>query len=88
MSEEQKLSVPAQKPSVGRIVIYTPEEPYNTEKSKLQGWPAIITHVWGDSCVNLHVLQDGSYGAPYPLPTSVTYSESKAPRSWSWPPRV
>jgi hypothetical protein len=89
MSEEKTPSVPTQKPSVGRIVIYKPDLDFAGEKGKTQGWPAVITHVWSDSCVNLHVFGDGSYGSPDPTPTSVSYSESaQSYRTWSWPPRV
>lgn len=86
-----------QKPTVGRIVHY-----HVDESKKEQPYPAVITHVWGDECVNLAVLDDGSF----PLsntdknPTSVelqrdpkrykTEKEARAAkqvRSWSWPPR-
>lgn len=80
-----------QKPSVGRIVHYTPQEPASNG-TKGQPYPAIITHVWSDTCVNLDVLNDGSF----PLscdryPTSVNLATdpgNPSPRTWSWPPRV
>ena len=80
-----------QKPSVGRIVHYTPADAGNTSKpNKGQPYPAIITHVWGDTCVNLCVCADGSFplGEPNDVPTSVNYSESGGERTWRWPPRV
>jgi hypothetical protein len=68
-----------QKPSVGRIVHYTP----HPERGKGQPYPAIITHVWGDSpdaCVNLHVFGDGTTGAlSNPMVTSVTRDDSGKP---------
>lgn len=72
------------KPTVGRIVHYTP---LGGLGSKKQPYPAIITHVWGDECVNLNVMNDGSYtlGAQE-CPTSVMKGDG--PRTWSWPPRV
>jgi len=78
-----------QKPSVGRVVIFQPSG--NTQKPS--GYPAVITQVWSDTCVNLSVQNDGSY----PLqdgqlrPTSVSQLPADAPAGtsgWSWPPRV
>ncbi len=82
----------SQKPTVGRIVLYRSR----TDNNKGQAYPAVITHVWSDSCVNLSIIQDGSY----PLPagefthgscvTSVLQSSDPAdlqPRTWIWPPR-
>lgn len=78
-----------QKPSVGRIVHYTPPNP--TASGKVQPYPAVITHVWSDSCVNLSVHNDGSFPLDDLKPTSVTQAgdpSQPTPRSWSWPPRV
>lgn len=74
-----------QKPSVGRIVHYTPPESVQSDR-KSQPWPAIITHVWGDTCVNLAVLPDGSFGLHDLKPTSVMIGDG--PGTWKWPPRV
>lgn len=75
-----------QKPSVGRIVHYTPPEEEVSPKG--QAYPAIITHVFGDTCVNLHVFGDGSFGSPNHLPTSVSFDADGGVRTWRWPPRV
>lgn len=77
-----------QKPSVGRIVQYFPPGvPF-----KAGGYPAVITHVWGDLCVNLNVFNDGSHRlAPELLmPTSVMQinPEKIDDIGWQWPPRV
>jgi len=76
-----------QKPTVGRIVHYTPPE---SDGRKGAPYPAVITHVFGDTCVNLHVFDDGSFPLHVPgteahKPTSVNLGTG--PRSWSWPPR-
>lgn len=80
-----------QKPSVGRIVHYTPQEPAGNG-TKGQPYPAVITHVWSDTCVNLNVLNDGSFTLSRDeCPTSVnlaTDPDNPSPRTWSWPPRV
>ena len=71
-------------PTVGRIVHYTP---MGAGKGG-QPYPAVITHVWTDTCVNLHVLADGSHELSQVdvLPASVTLAtEPGQPRSWSWP---
>jgi hypothetical protein len=79
-----------QKPSVGRIVHFTPEVGATAGKS--QPYPAVITHVHGDTCVNLAVFNDGSY----PLQPFMQHPTSVALRTpqqvggpcWEWPPRV
>lgn len=80
-----------QKPSVGRIVHYTPQEPA-ANGTKGQPYPAVITHVWSDTCVNLNVLNDGSFTLSRDeCPTSVTLAadaSNPTPRTWHWPPRV
>jgi hypothetical protein len=77
-----------QKPSVGRIVHYTPL----SDGNKGQPYPAVITHVWGDTCVNLNVLNDGSFTLEGDeCPTSVTLAADPtkpSPRSWCWPQRA
>lgn len=77
-----------QRPSVGRIVHYTPPQQDGVHSGKGQAYPATITHVWGDACVNLSVHNDGSFPlkAEELTPTSVSFGEG--PRTWSWPPRV
>lgn len=76
-----------QKPSVGRIVDFHPLESDISASSKGQPFPAVITHVWGNECVNLHVFSDGSFDAlSTKLPTSVMHGNN--PGQWSWPARV
>lgn len=71
-------------PAVGRIVHYTPLESVG---SKNQPYPAVITHVWSEDCVNLNVLNDGSFTlSGDECPTSVM--KGQGPRTWAWPPRV
>lgn len=78
------------KPTVGRIVHYYPRAWQREAWNLAPGAPvpAIITAVWDDACVNLHVLPDGSG----------TYWETSVPRfelseggdkefAWDWPPR-
>lgn len=74
----------SQKPSIGRIVLYRPE----SSESLL---PAIITRVWSDDCVNLHVFGGELPDSQGIFPTSVLRcptDDGTMPRSWSWPPRV
>lgn len=66
---------PIQKPSIGRIVHY--REP---SADKIRA--AIVTVVWSDTCVNLHVF--GECGA-YDVRSS---SAGVGPGNWSWPERV
>jgi hypothetical protein len=83
------MSEQIQKPSVGRIVHYKIP---GSQVGQGGECPAIITRVWSDTCVNLHLFRDheqsgllleqGNY------PTSVTYDEGKGDRTWHWPERV
>lgn len=86
---ETPKTEPVQKPSVGRIVHYRPafDDKMNSE-TKSQPYPAIITHVWGDECVNLSVFQDGSYPLAGSSLAQTSVSKGEGDRSWSWPPRV
>ncbi len=45
------------KPTVGRVVLYKPQ-PYErfSDDDGSQRWPAIITKVWGDTCINVTVF--------------------------------
>jgi hypothetical protein len=80
-----------QPPSVSRIVHYY-ERPYDEAKGELRPplgpQAAIITRVWSDTCVNLHVFFDN---APSGNVTSVLFDESETPsasQTWRWPPRI
>ncbi len=52
------MSESTPKPTVGRVVNY------HGSKTKGTPYPAIVTHVWSDDCVNLNVLNDGTYPIP------------------------
>jgi len=66
-------------PSIGRIVVYTQpetEQPFNGHRDH----PAIVTHVWSDTCVNLKVFFDCG---PTDDRTSAVLGQH-----WDWPARV
>lgn len=79
-------------PTVGRVVWYYPETLDRVEPSHDKGspYPAIITHVWGDEVVNLHVMNDGSYplraDGLYPTSVGMNDGVNLSGRSWSWMP--
>jgi hypothetical protein len=76
------------KPSVGRIVHYWPTNLEAGDRPKEQPYPAMITHVFGDQCVNLDIGNDGSFPLREPcLKTSVSLGDpsSITPGTWSWP---
>jgi hypothetical protein len=87
------------KPTIGRIVHFVQEKPpqyQSTEGPKvLVHIPAIITAVWGDTCVNLQAFTDGSNSEidgtnfrSVKWITSVTLDDSGTqPRTWHWPER-
>ena len=73
------------KPSVGRIVhFHTTNKDRQSNGVGVGPYPAIITRVWSDSCVNVKVLPDC---APPFDSTSVCLEESAGSAWWSWPPR-
>lgn len=78
-----------QKPSLGRIVLYTGPGGGSTEHA------AIITKVHSDTCVNLAIFEDPQFSAPVTLRTSVMMAtihadgeQPPAVNCWRWPPRV
>lgn len=78
-----------QKPSIGRVVHYVlPADSHHPGEAR----PAIITRVWGDTCVNLHVFLDGKndYDNPqeHEWQTSRLLGEPGQQYSWFWPPFV
>lgn len=93
---------PIMTPSVGRIVHYWPNAEHGKTANqpgvrarKGQPYPAVITHVWSDTCVNLRVIDDGSHslgsGTSMPTVTSCVLADAASPPDgefWSWPARV
>lgn len=83
------------KPSIGRIVHYVQAKPAGGYGKAIIHLPAVITAVWGDTCVNLQVFTDGTnsdemYMSPVKWVTSSTLDESEVPqvRTWHWPEKV
>jgi hypothetical protein len=76
------------KPSIGRIVL-VPMDPAKNNGADVA--PAVITRVWSDTTVNVHVLPDGNVTE---WRTSVVFRKSFEDREpgyvhcWTWPPRV
>ena len=85
------------KPTIGRIVHYVQEKPAHYQPKEgpraLCHLPAIITAVWGDTCVNLQVFTDGTNSHPdgtmgVVWETSRTLDEAGTQvGSWHWPER-
>ncbi len=76
------------KPSIGRIVHFV----YNKEHLA-----AIVTAIWSDTCINLHVFCGGSRFSTVNIGdhsdsvrvTSANYDEdTTVERSWHWPEKV
>lgn len=88
------------KPTIGRIVHFVQEksaayQPKDGPKVLIH-LPAVITAVWGDTCINLQVFTDGTNSETGPTSnppsikwiTSATLDESaERPYSWHWPER-
>jgi hypothetical protein len=67
-----------QKPTVGRIVHVN-----LSDDDKGQPHAAIITHVWSDTCVNLHLFADACFFNAPRLSARVNYGEEAG--HWHWP---
>lgn len=76
----------SQRPSIGRIVHYTPVSRPDGDDSKAAPYPAIITHVFSDTVVNLHVFSDGSFRLSSAERTPTSVSMGASPGTWQWPP--
>lgn len=85
------------KPTIGRIVHYVQRKPaiYQPKEGpvSLVHLPAIITAVWGDTCVNLQVFTDGTNSDDQNM-SAVKWVTSSSlddtgtqERSWHWPER-
>jgi hypothetical protein len=73
-----------QKPSVGRIVHYRGPGTANGQFQPTT-YPAVVTRVHTDTCVNLFVMTDVGHMNL----TSITLGESPEEVSrWTWPPRT
>lgn len=74
------------KPTIGRVVIYKPTKEENEAASKMSGrntadkLPAIITAVWGETCINASVILDGE-GTQWK--TSIQQGDLEG--QWNWP---
>lgn len=89
-----------QRPTIGRIVLFTFATPFNSIWTKPDGQsvqvPAIVTAVWGDTCVNLTVFIDGEDAAK--AETSVNLKTEQNQKNidsgdpngsfWEWPART
>lgn len=71
------------KPTVGRLVLY---KPYSHERFQgddgSQRWPAIVTNVWSDTCINIAVFDpnDAAVGGR----TSVMLAQDDQPPQDGW----
>ena len=80
------------KPTIGRIVHYVQKKPAGYGEGVVH-LPAIVTAVWGETCVNLQVFTDGTNSddqnmAPVKWITSASLDESGSQdRTWHWPER-
>lgn len=76
------------KPTIGRIVHFWGGD--ETDAKKKQPFPAVITHVWSDSCVNLFVFGDGSFPHQNSAETSVCQAGTNQTegKRWDWPARA
>ena len=72
-------------PTIGRIVIYNTTDYFrnSVQGNKAKQLPAIVTAVWGETCVNLKVITDGVNDI---WVTSAQQGNEEG--YWNWPERV
>lgn len=74
------------KPSVGRIVHFV------AQGGSVEHYAAIVTRVWGDTCVNLRVFYPDQREIPHhgELESSVLadFGDDPQSRTWHWPEKV
>lgn len=79
-------------PTIGQIVIYnlSDQDLYQLKDSSVcnhtRELPAIITNVWGDTCINVNVVLDGQVtkdGRTHLWKTSILKGDSTG--EWQWP---
>lgn len=84
------------KPTIGRIVHYWPGNLDDRAPKKGQPYPAVITHVHSDDCVNLTVFNDNSFplGGKFSPPHTITsvckwngVDKPDGLSVWDWPAR-
>ena len=81
------------KPTVGRIVIFRETVWQGEGTNGTRDHPAIVTRVWTDTCVNLHVFFDACSSAPKSSVTQMPeladgVASTSAIGGWRWPART
>ena len=81
------------KPTVGHIVIFRETAWQGDGTNGTRDHPAIVTRVWSDTCVNLHVFFDASAPAPRSSVTQMPVlpegvANTSPAGGWRWPERV
>jgi hypothetical protein len=76
------------KPTIGRIVIYK----YATNEWRPNGaseCPAFIVRVFGDTCVNLKLIEDGPHSATWKTSVMLHSGPDSGDGygQWTWPER-
>ena len=79
------------KPTVGRMVhFYSGDIADQSNVAGAGPYPAVITRVWSDTCVNLTVFPDNGVGLLHFTSVANHMPEDRANmigRAWEWPPR-
>lgn len=83
-AEQSKPPTAAQRPSVGRIVVYRPHE----NGPAGDPIPAVIVRVWSDTCVNLRLFRDSAPGPDDHRRSVVLADSPDQVDAWHWPARV
>lgn len=80
------IATPTQKPSICRVVVYRTQHP-EAQCNGTKDHPAVVTRVWGDTCVNLKVLPD--CGPIYDVTSRMLIDpDDQQADGWFWPPRA
>ena len=65
-------------PTVGRVVLVRGTSVRKDDPER--EYPALITRVWGENCINVHIFNDEAGGVTL---TSVQYVDAEGPVGWA-----
>jgi len=76
------------KPTVGRVVLYKPQSTERfADDDGAQRWPAIVTNVWSDTCINVTVFDPNGTSVGGRCSVTLAQDYEEAQEGWcEWMP--
>ncbi len=73
-------------PTVGRVVLFRSADRAQMGPTAGEEVPALVTHVWSDTCINVMVMRDGAGSSPICVTSWVYDDDMTHPSGWRWMP--